>query len=361
LDGQCLDPWEPLGTVDAPDARSAHLAAWTGQLMIVWGGTSNGSASGALNSGGIYDPATFTWTATTIINAPSPRVEATAVWTGTELIVWGGRDKDGNFLDTGARFDPSMNAWQTLSMTDAPSARSRHTAVWTDSEMIIWGGLDGSNQLSSGARYKPSDDSWVATAAVTAPSAPRERHSAVWNGQLMLTYGGVGDTPQNNNEYLPNDGVPGGRSYDPMTDAWAVVKQAGEPSPRADHSAVFGKGRMLLFGGVGSSGYFSTGFKYENDKWVSFNGSPPSARRDHTAVWLDGAKRMIVWGGRAGSGAMDDGGLLDPLNNVWTKPLTSPLKARYNHTAVTAGEKMIVWGGADKNNQPLNDGAIYTP
>ena len=32
------------------------------------------------------------------------------------------------------------DTWTATSTTNAPAARSRHTAVWTGSEMIIWGG-----------------------------------------------------------------------------------------------------------------------------------------------------------------------------------------------------------------------------
>ena len=31
-----------------------------------------------------------TWTATSTVNAPSPRFDHTAVWTGSEMIIWGG-------------------------------------------------------------------------------------------------------------------------------------------------------------------------------------------------------------------------------------------------------------------------------
>ena len=33
-----------------------------------------------------------TWTATSTTNAPAARVDQTAVWTGSEMIVWGGND-----------------------------------------------------------------------------------------------------------------------------------------------------------------------------------------------------------------------------------------------------------------------------
>ncbi len=34
--------------------------------------------------------------------------------------------------------------WTATSTTNAPAARASHTAVWTGSEMIVWGGYGGS-------------------------------------------------------------------------------------------------------------------------------------------------------------------------------------------------------------------------
>ncbi|MGA7273314.1 MAG: hypothetical protein WBX14_00560, partial [Candidatus Udaeobacter sp.] len=48
------------------------------------------------------------------------------------------------------------NTWTATSTTNAPAARFRHTGVWTGSEMIVWGGTpDGSNGLNTGGRYNP--------------------------------------------------------------------------------------------------------------------------------------------------------------------------------------------------------------
>jgi hypothetical protein len=47
------------------------------------------------------DPTTNTWTATTTGNAPTARVGHTAVWTGSEMIVWGGFSVLGGPLATG--------------------------------------------------------------------------------------------------------------------------------------------------------------------------------------------------------------------------------------------------------------------
>ena len=49
--------------------------------------------------------------------------------------------------------------------------RIAHTAVWTGSEMIVWGGVDYTfNDCNTGGRYNPSTDSWMATSTDNAPS-----------------------------------------------------------------------------------------------------------------------------------------------------------------------------------------------
>ncbi len=39
--------------------------------------------------------------------------------------------------------------------------RAYHTVVWTGREMIIWGGYDGKNYLNTGGRYNPESDTWL--------------------------------------------------------------------------------------------------------------------------------------------------------------------------------------------------------
>ena len=39
------------------------------------------------------------------------------------------------------------------STTNAPTGRSNHTIVWTGSEMIVWGGFGGTFQANTGGRY----------------------------------------------------------------------------------------------------------------------------------------------------------------------------------------------------------------
>ncbi len=131
------DRWEARSPV--PGARAAHSAVWTGRELILWGGGIDGFF---LNTGGRYVAATDTWRPTAIEGAPAPRWLHAAVWTGREMIIWGGRANfDGfNNDNDGALYNPETDTWRPMSPQGAPSPRSQCAAVWTGREMIVWGG-----------------------------------------------------------------------------------------------------------------------------------------------------------------------------------------------------------------------------
>src|SRR5206468_664918 len=88
------------------------------------------------DTGGRYNPGTDTWTSTSTINAPSGRVAHTAVWTGGEMIIWGGAD-DTNYLNTGGRYcaqssaTPTPTPTATATVTSTPTATATPTATPT--------------------------------------------------------------------------------------------------------------------------------------------------------------------------------------------------------------------------------------
>jgi hypothetical protein len=186
-------------------ARYRPATVWTGREVLVWGGCDSGGvryheqavqcddARGSgdeLADGAAYDPATDTWR--TIARSPLPaRDRPVAVWTGTEMLVWGGvTPAAGGAGPYGAAYDPARDRWRVL--TDAPIApRSNHTAVWTGTLMLVWGGqsLDsGSEFHGDGAAYDPQRDHWATLPAAPVPT--RDRHHAVWTGQELLIWGG---------------------------------------------------------------------------------------------------------------------------------------------------------------------------
>jgi N-acetylneuraminic acid mutarotase len=344
----CIDDsWTATSSTTAPIGRFDHTAVWTGTEMIVWGGT---DLTNQFNTGGRYNPSTDSWTATTTVNAPSARSGHSAVWTGTEMIVWGGNDLINQF-NTGGRYNPSTDSWTATSTTNAPTGRSGHTAVWTGSHMIVWGGVDfiGST-FNTGGNYNPSTNTWTRTTTTNAP-ATRTGHTAVWTGSEMIIWGGWNG--------LSSLFHSGGR-YNPVTNSWTATSSSNTPSGRYGHTAVWTGSEMIVWGG-GNNGSFDTGGQYNpsTNTWMATSTTNvPSARTNHTAVWSDG--EMIVWGGFGASGVTKTGGRYNPGTNSWTgTSRTNAPSARSDHTAVWTGSEMIVWGGVNSAGKALGNGGRY--
>ncbi len=358
------DTWLTISSVNAPAPRFAHSLIWTGSEMITWGGCTRFQLRiCAIGSGGRYNPVTGVWVATSTTNAPDARLYHTAVWTGSEMVVWGGCAYNTNGTscvekNTGGRYDPATDTWVATSMANVPAGRYHHTAVWTGTQMIVWGGEDGLNVLNSGGRYDPVTDTWTATTPTNAPAA-RMQHTAIWTGAEMIVWGGCPDVAECTSQGIPYD--TGGR-YNPATDTWTSMTTAAAPSPRAEHTAVWTGSEMIVFGGVASTFITTnTGGRYNpvTDSWTpTSTTNAPTPRYAHVAVWS--GTEMIVWGGA--TDAHRTGARYDPATDNWsTVNLSEPYSIRSNHVAVWTGSEMIVWGGDDVGAGSVDTGRIYTP
>ena len=340
------DSWTATSTTNAPVGRTQHTAIWSGSEMIIWGGQ---NFNGYLNNGARYNPVTNSWTASSTTNAPGVRYSHTTVWTGSEMIVWGGWN--GNALNTGGRYNPSADTWTPTSTTSTPSARYVHTAVWTGSEMIVWGGNAFPTDTNTGGKYNPITDTWTAT-STDAPS-PRTEPTSVWTGSEMIVFGGNGNT--------------GGR-YNPASNSWTAVRTTKAPGARSGHVAVWTGSEMIVWGGGGDfASYFNSGGRYNpaTDSWVATtNANAPGPRVDHTALWT--GMEMIVWGGWYNPGfsnvLWNTGGRYNPTTNSWiaTNTTNAPVARRFQSGTWT-GNEMIVWGGEGTTGNRLNTGGRYDP
>ncbi len=339
--GGTPDTWQATTLTNAPEGRSYASAVWTGTEMLVWGGSGASGFSPYREAGGRYNPTTNTWTAMSTTNQPHPRINHTALWTGTEMIVWGGyyNESGWHYLNDGGRYNPATDTWMPISTVDAPIARAFHSAVWTGSEMIVWGGESGQAALNTGGRYNPATNTWSSTSTLNAPS-PRSWLAAVWDGNEMIVWGG-----QNAGSSFDTGG-----KYDPWTDAWSPISTTNAPPPRGNVQGVWTGNEMIVWGGQhAESPYelFNIGGKYNpvTDSWVlTPTENAPTGRADgFTLVWAGG--EMVVWGGNDGS-PTNTGGRYDPATNTWTATLlTDAPSARHWHVAVGTDSEMIVWGG----------------
>jgi N-acetylneuraminic acid mutarotase len=347
--------WTPTSAGTAPTSRFDHTAVWTGNRMIVWGGDRS-LDGGSLDSGGRYDPVIDSWSATSTLGAPAPRRGHTAVWTGDRMLIWGGSDTSqggSTLLDSGGSYNPWTDSWTPTSAIGAPSPRHWHTAIWTGTRMVVWGGLTASGATDSGGRYDPAVDAWTPTSLFAAPLA-RSFHTAIWTGTRMLVWGGHSTNLLSLNT--------GGR-YDPATNSWTATSTTGAPFPRGEHTAVWTGSRMIVWGGIYWEFDFydslDSGSRYDPalDSWAPVSSvNAPSARSEHTAVWT--GSRMIVWGGLASE---DDHGLrYDLATDSWSdvSAVDQPVR-RQQHSAVWANGSMLVWGGKTDYTTDLVSGGRY--
>jgi N-acetylneuraminic acid mutarotase len=352
------DSWEPISTTDPDALRTRHTAVWTGAEMVVWGGAGDGSASTATNTGRLYDPATDSWSDTSTAGAPPGAWGASTVWTGTEMIVWGGAS--GSVLrDTGGRYNPLTNSWTAMATSEG-RADSAH--VWTGTEMIVWGGSTWSVIWNNtGVRYNPASNTWSAMTTAGAPSGRKNLGGFVWTGAEMLVWGGSGATGQL---------ATGGR-YNPATDSWVAISNSNAPTARFGHVATWTGAEMIVWGGMNFSTnvYFNTGGRYNpaTDTWsVTSVLDAPLPARSARGVWS--GSEMIVWGGECDQPGLltchtdsYEGGRYDPQTDTWTPTtLDGVPEARSFHTAVWTGEAMIVWGGIGTWSGYRHTGAVYS-
>jgi N-acetylneuraminic acid mutarotase len=359
-----------LTAQDADDGTGAgrifHSLVWTGKEAIVWGGGSEGKFFG---HGFRLDPDAKTRRALATDGAPSARWTHAAVWTGSEMLVWGGRAEfaSNSHRDDGARYDPNADRWRPITATNAPTARSQMAAVWTGDEMIVWGGYgDGGTAWDTGGRYDPKAGRWRMVALRGAPEA-RVEPIHVWTGTVMLVWGGI--TPD-----LKQTFRTGGR-YNPKTDRWAPIRPDDNAPAVWGAPAVWTGTEMLIWGGSHQNGDENVnqdtcrGWAYNpsTDRWRSLSTTgAPAARFFHTAVWT--GSRLVVWGGgdQGGDGNparhFDDGGVYDPVADRWEAlPRVGGLAGRGLHTAVWAGRGMVVYGGSTGGFSAFADAALWLP
>ncbi|UBM59981.1 hypothetical protein LAG90_04870 [Marinilongibacter aquaticus] len=214
--------WAPMPNSPL-EARYKHTAVTAGgnqELFIVWGGS---DADGlAFGDGAIFSLASYSWSMLPACPL-SPRYGHSAVWTGTEMIVYGGTDGTLLYRD-GASYNPSTNTWALIPEYLSNPSVYGHVAVWTGTEMIVMGGaynIQGSIATNICSRYNPTSNTW--SSAATAPGGGAYGHGAfynqkaIWTGSQLIVGGGV------------NAANPGGaiavRAYNASTDSWTLYNR----------------------------------------------------------------------------------------------------------------------------------------
>lgn len=225
----------------SPQARSYSSFAWTGNDLLIWGGLKVTATTGYqfLNDGAKYNPNTDSWTPISTINAPIKRGFASSVWTGTEMIVWGGTESlnenfnspSFTFTNTGGRYNPTTNTWTATSTINAPSPRTQAAAVWTGTVMVVFGGNTSNSTVNTGGRYNPTTNTWTATSTLNAPTPDFSQTRMFWDAAQGLVY-------------VLGESITAAR-YNPVTNVWSSM--ASVPSPYNKSCAVWVGSQLWVY------------------------------------------------------------------------------------------------------------------
>jgi hypothetical protein len=223
-------------------AAIAMLAGAVGAVIVVRG---RSDARTSHQPSVTYTAASYTH----IAKAPiAVRAQHATVYTGREVIVWGGTPDyvDGHTprstptrsapdpkpVNDGAVYDVASNTWRTMAPAPIPG-RLAPNAVWTGNEMIVLGGAT-SGGADNGARadaaaYNPGTNEW--RRLPDAPTACLDH--ALWLGTALVAGGNCES----------GDGPSTVVRYDPRANIWTTLSEL----PTAVRSLADVNGRVVAW------------------------------------------------------------------------------------------------------------------
>ncbi len=324
-------------------ARSQHGAVWTGTEMVVWGGwATEGAASGytffAADDGAAYDPVSNAWRAI----AEAPIVGRTApqmAWTGEGVLVFGGNDDAFEPLTDGAAYDPATDTWRPMAPLPDALMRVQPVVTWTGSELVAVAG-----DASAAAAYDPLTDTWR---SLPEPPLPDDLWAlgVVWTGDEVIAMAS------------PNgiSVVAAFAAFDPRSNDWRLLAESpvvalnGSPPVWID-------GELLVISRSLRTGQPDT--VPPDTTYVSLYDPEADAWRTAGAQEVYLPTGPSIWTGEL---LITADAAYDPVADVWMALPSRPPGERPNQ--VWTGEEVLMWGGRQGGDSliQLSDGLAYRP
>ena len=232
-----LDRWQSAILPRPLESVQGLTLIWTGAEALVWGYPYREPDKPAV--GLAFDPKERSWRA--LPSSPLRyREKPSVVWSGSEMLVFGGDAETGPASDprAAAAYTPDTDSWRDLPLAPQAGARDM-SAVWTGKEAIFWGGNAGPTNPTSGVAYAPALNRWREITA--APQPGRNYSLAFWTGRLMVVADGIAT--------YDAAGSSSGRVllYDPTLDQWSTE----DPGQTAcGSSGVWTGSTVLIWGGL---------------------------------------------------------------------------------------------------------------
>ena len=319
----------------------------------------------------IYDIASDRWSSLPLGGAaPAPRTGAVTIWTGRELIVWGGAILDEGSMppaprlaDDGARLDPATGKWTPMAKAGAPSARVDGRAVWTGSRLLVYGCVASPYYCyltprpcpaaTGGSMYDPATDTWTPISSEGAPAPPADMPYTrlLWTGKRMIAWGGAAAGQQ---------GV-----FDPAANRWESMGDlAGVPPGDALRmGAAWVEGDRFVM--VSQAWTAAAVFDLERRRWTPVSGTPPQLSGYGGTIAGDDGRMLAILARQTSAGlSMPQnlrGGFIarvDPLAARWELAELPEMGSPYSivtQTVAWTGTRLIFWGGSSEEFDPMGD------
>ncbi|KAK8934140.1 hypothetical protein KSP39_PZI014291 [Platanthera zijinensis] len=196
-----------------------------------------------------------------------------------------------------------------------PPERWGHSACIFDGVLYVFGGCCGGMHFSDVLTLNLVTMNWSSLATTGHKPGTRDSHSAVIIGQRMVIFGGTNGAKKVNDLHI----------LDLHTKEWVKPTCKGTlPTPRESHtSTLIGEDRLIIFGGSGEGEA-----NYLNDvhvldlktmTWTSpdVKGNPPAPRDSHTAVSI--GNKLLIYGGDCGDRYHGEVDVLDTDTMSWSR------------------------------------------
>jgi hypothetical protein len=287
----------------------------------------------------------------------SPRFQQAAVWTGDEMIVFGGNDGSEGGEIGAAAYSPATRAWRRLA--GPPSyVLGTPVAVWTGTEVVAFGGTSGDRKVH-GAAYDPRADKWRPLPSTDLGSLNSSITEVAWTGEQVLVVGAFGSRVDAG---VDDASVPAAALYDPETDAWTRLPDAPEALPE---DAVWTGQELVFVGLTGGDGLHAPQWTHAlaldpaARVWRTLPGPPLAVRGQPLVAWT--GREVVVGGGHGfagGSGAFGDqtdAAALDPIAGTWRPLPPAPVAFQGNdrYGDITIDGRVIAFDTADPDGRVL--------
>jgi hypothetical protein len=364
------DRWSLVPAAPIPPRESASVI-WTGRELVVWGGAS-ASDQDLRDDGATYDPDTRRWR----ILPPAPisaRFGQATVWTGTEMIVWGGYDSVSRdrfkVSDDGAAYNPSTNSWTLL--PQAPlSGRSYAIPVWTGSRLFILGGQPAvtTNDVKGyrdGAVYDPADNRWRHLVAPTPPHG----HPLSWRAAVQADGELLAWSEWASSRRLGPGSFTGGVDlfgYDESTERWRLIP--GTPGLPDVEEAVWTGDSVVVRGSTYNCGDCPGPFVPEatdlyhpgNNTWTRLPADPLGGD-DLLSAWTGAALFSFNAAGIYGSIGPGAASAYDPATKRWTRLRRAPTGCDTEQPPIWTGRELLMYCARSGRGARVSSGLALTP